>query len=81
MSARVVAFIALALLGCLGGQSKTAREESARVGDQSGDVPPATTREHDWRAAATGHGAAGPITEEDIHRAMTRGAHPGDAGP
>jgi hypothetical protein len=56
------------VLGCFGGQSKQAREQSARVGDQSAAVPPETRQEHDWKKAAQGRGAAGPFDAEDLAR-------------
>lgn len=62
--------------GCLGGQSKQAKSESAGVGDQSGDVPATTLHQHDWKEAAEGHDAAGPIPIEDLAR-MDEASAPG----
>jgi hypothetical protein len=68
-------------LAC-GGQSQESRAESAAAGPPRNDVPPATLREHDWAAAAKGHGAAGPITRDDLDR-LEKESAPGatvDAG-
>jgi hypothetical protein len=73
---RYLFVVAVVLLVACGGQSKATREESARLGDQSGDVPPATLRERDWKKAAQGHGAAGPIPAEDLAR-MEKESAPG----
>ena len=68
--------LATMLAGCLGGQSKQTKQESARAGDRSGDVPPATLAERDWKKAAQGHGAAGPIPADELAR-MEKESAPG----
>ena len=76
-SLRPLALLAtLAIGGCLGGQSKQTKQESARAGDQSGGVPRATLAENDWKKAATGTGAAGVIPAEDL-AAMDAESKPG----
>jgi hypothetical protein len=67
---------ALMLVGCLGGQSKQTKQESARVGDRSGDVPKATLAERDWKKAAQGTGAAGVIPPDELAR-MEKESAPG----
>ena len=72
----------VAMLFACGGQSQESRAESAAAGPPRNDVPAATLREHDWPAAARGHGAAGPFTREDLQRLEKQSA-PGasvDAG-
>jgi hypothetical protein len=54
-----------ALVACGGGQPPRTKEQSEALGDQSRDVPAATRQEKDWKAAARGHGAAGPISSSD----------------
>lgn len=89
MSARAVmaaslaaACLALVSSACIGGQPAQTKKQSDALGDQSGDVPPATLREHDWSAAATGHGAAGKIPPDELARLERRSAPGGnlDAG-
>jgi hypothetical protein len=84
MSRRSVILLvaATAMLLACGGQSQESRAESAAAGPPTNDVPPATLREHDWPAAAKGHGAAGPFTREDLDR-LEKASAPGasvDAG-
>lgn len=71
-------FLTGTLTACLGGQSAQTREESAKVGDRSAGVPPSTLAERDWKKAAQGHGAAGPISPEDIARMEQRSAPGGN---
>jgi hypothetical protein len=66
----------LCLVACLGGQSKQTKQESARAGDRSGDLPTATRAETDWKKAAQGHGAAGVVPAEDL-AAMDKESAPG----
>jgi hypothetical protein len=68
--------LALMLVACLGGQSKQTKQESARAGDQSGDVPKTTLAKKDWKEAARGHGAAPAISAEELAR-MDRESAPG----
>lgn len=65
---RIPLLAATTLLLACGGQSQESRAESAAAGPPTNDVPAATLREHDWAAAAKGHGAAGPISREDLDR-------------
>ena len=80
--AGIVLIAATTLFLACGGQSQESRAESAAAGPPANDVPPATLREHDWAAAAKGHGAAGPISREDLDR-LEKESAPGasvDAG-
>lgn len=67
---------AVLVAGCLGGQTQQTKNESARVGDQSGAVHPAATAKKDWKEAARGTGAAGAIPAEDLAR-MEKESAPG----
>jgi hypothetical protein len=71
-----ILFTAILLVGCLGGQSKQTKQESARAGDRSADVPKATLAERDWKKAAQGTGAAGAIPPDDLAR-MEKESAPG----
>jgi hypothetical protein len=73
---RTLFLCSLLLVGCLGGQSKQTKQDSAHAGDRSGDVPQATLAEHDWKKAAQGHGAAGTIPAADLAR-MDQESAPG----
>lgn len=66
----------LVTAGCIGGQSEPARQTSDALGDRSRDVPPATLQERDWKEAAKGHAAAGPIPAAELVR-MERRSAPG----
>ena len=86
-TALAAAGVALAVFAaaCLGGQSAQTKKLSDALGDQSGDVPPATLRERNWSEAAKGHGAAGTIPADELAR-LEKGSAPGgnrsvDAGP
>lgn len=67
---------AVLLVGCLGGQSKQTKQESARAGDQSAGVPPATRVDRDWKKAARGTGAAGAFRADELAR-MEKDSAPG----
>ena len=79
MARSVTAFVVLGVLvfaGCIGGQSEPARQKSDSLGDRSRDVPAATLHELDWKEAAKGHAAAGPIPAADLVQ-MERRSAPG----
>ena len=80
MKYRYVA-VFISICAC-GGQSQESRAESAAAGPPQNDVPAATLREHDWNAAARGHGAAGPIPKDELERLEKMSAPGGnlDAG-
>ncbi|WP_394845039.1 hypothetical protein LZC95_49305 [Pendulispora brunnea] len=68
--------MAALFFGCLGGgQTKQSRQMSDRVGDQS-RVMPMKSREGNWTKAAQGHGAAGPMSPEELAR-MEKASAPG----
>jgi hypothetical protein len=73
---KTVVVLALVLTACVGGQSKQTKQESARAGDQSRDVPKATLADKDWKKAAQGHGGAPAISPEELAR-MDRESAPG----
>lgn len=67
-----------------GGQPAHTAAQSKALGDQSAGVPPATLHEHDWKKAATGHGAAGVMSADELahqEKESAPGARlPADAG-
>jgi len=63
-----LAIVLFALVTACGGQSRESRAESAAAGPPKNDVPTTTLREHDWSAAARGHGAAGSISSAELER-------------
>lgn len=75
----------VSVAGCIGGQSEQTRRSSDALGDRSRDVPVATLRERDWKAAATGHAAAGQVPADELARMEKRSAPGGnldvDANP
>lgn len=73
-----VVVVACAIGACLGGQEKQTKDASDKLGNQSSEVPPATLAEHDWKKAAQGHGAVGPIPAEDLAR-MEKASAPGQS--
>lgn len=56
----------LALAGCLGGQRAESQRESKLANVAENGPLPVTHPEHDWKKAATGHGAAGSIPQETL---------------
>lgn len=63
-------------VGCVGGQSREAKQESNVARAEAPGPTPLTHPERDWRKAATGHDAVGPIPADVLQR-MERESAPG----